>query len=641
MSAAAHAQPTALALWERFQTGHCSEREICDSPVLRRWQRSREAGLSADNPGEPVMDLQALARSRDAFAPLLAPGAPFDAFAATMADAGFCGIFCDADGVVLSRRISEPFDTAIARTRLVEGAVWSEGTRGTNGVGTALFERSPVAVIGAEHFELRNHVLACYASPVRDVRARIVAVLDASGPATSGASFVHASVAATAAAIEALIVARTYDAAMPGGLFELERLLARLPYASFVLEATGHVRRANDRFRALVGGPGQAALVRFARARFGPGSPSAEVNESMLPAPLRGLAVELEPIGSPEDPFGALVHVRPRPAPRVAAREAKRRAPAFEAIFGEDATLVAAREQAERFARSDLPILLLAETGAGKEVFARAIHASSPQADGPFVAVNCGGLAGSLLESELFGYGPGSFTGAAASGREGKLAAADRGTLFLDEIGELSASAQATLLRFLEDGTYYRVGEAAERRADVRLIAATSRDLPGLVRTGHFRSDLYFRMRGVVLRLPPLRERTDRLELARVLLERLAVARGRPKPLGFSPAALAWMDQHPWPGNVRELKSALHYAIVLADDHPRIELWHLPIEAAGARAEAGDQRAAAERGALLRALGQAGGNLSRAARALGVARSTLYRMLLRHQLRPGERDPLN
>jgi transcriptional regulator of acetoin/glycerol metabolism len=585
------------------------------------------------------MALDALAESRDRFAPLLAPGAPFDAFATAMADAGFCGIFCDARGVVVARRISEPLDTAIARTRLVEGAVWSEGARGTNGVGTALVERSPVAVVGAEHYELRNHMLACYASPVRDIRARTVAVLDASGPATSGASFVHASVAATAAAIEALIVARTYDAAMPGGLFELERLLARLPYASFVLEATGHLRRSNDRFRSLVGGTGQAALVRAARSLFGVGARSGAVSADELPSALRGLAVELEPIGNPEDPFGALVHLHPRPTARRAAPEVARRPPAFDAIFGEDPEFVAAREQAARFARSDLPILLLAETGAGKEVFARAIHASSLQADGPFVAVNCGGLTGSLLESELFGYGPGSFTGAAPSGREGKLAAADRGTLFLDEIGEMSASAQATLLRFLEDGTFYRVGEAIERRADVRLVAATSRDLPALVRACQFRSDLYFRMRGVVLRLPPLRERSDRLELARVLLERLAVARNSPKPMGFSPAALAWMEHHPWPGNVRELRSALNYAIVLAEDHPRIELWHLPIEQGIAQTELGDQRAAAERAALLRALGQAGGNLSRAARSLGVARSTLYRMLVRHQLRPRETGP--
>jgi transcriptional regulator with PAS, ATPase and Fis domain len=309
---------------------------------------------------------------------------------------------------------------------------------------------------------------------------------------------------------------------------------------------------------------------------------------------------------------------------------------AFAPIVGSDPAIVAARDHAARFAHSDLPVLVLAETGAGKEIFARAIHAASSRASGPFVAVNCGALTGTLLESELFGYGPGAFTGAAASGRTGKLAAADGGTLFLDEVGELSPSAQTMLLRFLEDGTFYRVGEAAERHADVRLIAATSRDLPALATRHQFRSDLYFRMRGVVLRLPPLRDRNDRGELARALLERIARLRGLPKPLGLSRAALAWIDKHDWPGNVRELRSALDYAVVLAGDAPRVELWHLPVDETDAPAESGDLRAQAERAALLRALSQAQGNLSVAARSLGVARSTLYRMLERHGLRPGE-----
>jgi transcriptional regulator with PAS, ATPase and Fis domain len=354
-----------------------------------------------------------------------------------------------------------------------------------------------------------------------------------------------------------------------------------------------------------------------------------------LPVSMRGLAVELEPIGSPEDPFAAIVHVRARHSrPRGAAGD-DRLPEAFAPIVGSDSAIVAARSQAARFAPTDLPILLLAETGAGKEIFARAIHAGSVRGEGPFIAVNCGALTGTLLESELFGYGPGAFTGAAPTGRTGKLAAAHGGTLFLDEVGEMSLPAQAMLLRFLEDGTFYRVGEASERRADVRLIAATSRDLPSLVAEGRFRNDLYFRMRGVVLRLPALRNRNDRRELTLALLERIARSRSLPKPLGVSRAALDWIERHDWPGNVRELRTALEYAVVLAGDAPRIELWHLPIEETVAPREPGDLRAAAERSALLHALHQSRGNLSDAARALGVARSTLYRMLVRHALRPG------
>ena len=634
MSTALNQPATNLELWERFQAGRCSDQEIAGSLVLQRWLRCQRAGLSADNPGEPVMALAGLSETIDRFAPVLAPGAPFDAFAMAMARAGFCGVFCDSNGLVISRRIAEPFESSIAETRLVEGALWSEMARGTNGVGTSIVECAAVAIVGVDHFELRNHRLACYAAPVRDIRERVVAVLDATGPASSAAGFVLASVVATAAAIEALIVARTYDAAVPGGLFELERLIARLPHATLVVEATGHMRRANDRFRALLPMPRQSEFAHVVSANLGanPGSRSARLEN--LSASLRGFEIEFEPIGQPDDPFAALVHLRPHHWRQRAVGSGGSVPEAFAPIVGSDPALVAARTQAARFARTDIPILLLGETGAGKEIFARAIHDGSARRHESFVAVNCGAIAATLLESELFGYAPGAFTGSAPAGRTGKLAAAHGGTLFLDEVGELSPPTQATLLRFLEDGTFYRVGEATERRADVRLIAATSRDLPTLVTEGRFRSDLYFRMRGAVLRLPPLRDRNDRGELTEALLARIARSHWLPKPLAVSRAALAWIERYDWPGNVRELLSALNYSVVLAGDAPRIELWHLPIEEAGEPSGRQDLRAVAERAAVLHALNHSRGNLSDAARSLGVARSTLYRMLARHDIRP-------
>jgi sigma-54 dependent transcriptional regulator, acetoin dehydrogenase operon transcriptional activator AcoR len=631
-------RPTAdLRLWERFQSGDCSDHEVQSSVVLQRWSRCRRAGLSADNPGEAVMALAGLAEAVDSFAPLLATGAPFDAFASTMANAGFCGLFCDSSGVILSRRIAEPFAKKIAETRLEEGAVWSEPTRGTNGLGTTLVEKTAVAVVGAEHYELRNHGLACYAAPIRDIRERVVAVLDATGPVSAASGFIHASVIATAAAIEALIVARTYDAAVPGGLFELERLLAQLPHPTVLIESTRRVRRVNARFRRMFATVSEQELAQLVSSQFSGPRHGAEARID-LPNAMRGLAAEFEPLGDPSDPFAAIVHLRPRRARRAVPAAGDSRTAAFASIVGSDTAIAAARSQAARFADTDLPVLLLAETGAGKELFARGIHAGGARASGPFIAVNCGALTGSLLESELFGYGPGAFTGAAPAGRTGKLAAAHGGTLFLDEIGEMTLPAQAMLLRFLEDGTYYRVGEATERHADVRLVAATSRDLPALVSETRFRSDLYFRIRGVVLRLPAVRDRTDIRELAAVLLERIARTRRLPKPLGLSPAALDWIERNDWPGNVRELLTALEYAVVLAGDAPRVEVWHLPIEQSSRAPVEGDLRVAAERTALLQALDRARGNLSDAARTLGVARSTLYRMLGRHGLRQGAEE---
>ncbi len=622
-------------LWERFHAGAFSPSEIETSLVLQRWARCRDAGLSADNPGEPVMDLDRLPEAQDQFAPLFAAGSPFDAFATSIAKEGFCGLMCDREGLVIARHIAEPFEDSIAETRLIEGALWSESARGTNGIGTALIESRPVSVVGVEHYEERNQALACYSSPVRDIRSRVVAVLDATGPVSQASGFIHASVIATAAAIEALLVARTYDAAVPGGLFELERLLTEQPHATLLLESTGHIRRTNALLRRLMQGSEPAALARMLRPFLSQSPLRMTHRLDDAPGPLRGLEIDLEPIGKGDEPFAALVHLRPERRHKRSKDLAQPLAEEFATIVGSDAAIASARGRAARFASSDLPVLLLGESGTGKELFARAVHAASARAKAPFVALNAGTLTGTLLESELFGYAPGAFTGAAPGGRVGKLAAGHGGTLFLDEIGEMSPHVQAMLLRFLEDGSYFRLGETAEQKADVRLIAATSRDLPAFVEQGRFRSDLYFRMRGVVLRLPALRDRTDRRELADGLLARIAQRQRAPKPLGLSPAALAWIQSHDWPGNVRELRTALEYSVVLAGDGPRIELWHLPVEDSPPILEAGSLLQTAERTALLNALDHSKGNLSAAARHLGVARSTLYRMLERQGLREG------
>jgi sigma-54 dependent transcriptional regulator, acetoin dehydrogenase operon transcriptional activator AcoR len=300
----------------------------------------------------------------------------------------------------------------------------------------------------------------------------------------------------------------------------------------------------------------------------------------------------------------------------------------FAAILGTDPALALAKRTAARFAPTPLPILLLAETGTGKDLFARAIHAASARGKGPFVALNCGALAPGLLESELFGHAPGAFTGAQRSGSQGKLAAANLGTLFLDEVAEMPEALQAALLRVLEDGSYYRVGEAQSRKSDFRLICATCRDLPGLVLQGRFRRDLFFRIQGACVTIPPLRARADRLSLARGLLVQLASGQGIPCP-DIAEDAATWIEEHSFPGNVRELKSALAHALVMAESATRIDLSCLPPvilrePAAGAHHRTRDDIL---QEAMIAALRDSDGNVSEAARRLGVARSTLYRRL--------------
>jgi DNA-binding NtrC family response regulator len=224
-------------------------------------------------------------------------------------------------------------------------------------------------------------------------------------------------------------------------------------------------------------------------------------------------------------------------------------------------------ERIARAAPTDATVLVLGESGTGKELVARALHAQSPRKDAAIVAVNCAAIPESLIESELFGYARGAFTGATAD-HPGLIEAAHGGTLFLDEIGELPLAAQSRLLRVLQDGEVRRVGATGSRRADVRLVAATHRDLKKMSEAGTFRSDLFYRLRVVEVKLPPLRERPgDVLELAQVLGARLARKLGRPAPR-FTAEGLSALEQHHWPGNVRELENALERALILCDDVP-------------------------------------------------------------------------
>jgi two-component system response regulator HydG len=285
-------------------------------------------------------------------------------------------------------------------------------------------------------------------------------------------------------------------------------------------------------------------------------------------------------------------------------------------------------ELAHRTARFEVSVLIYGESGTGKERVARLLHQESTRAGGPFVAINCAALAPALIESELFGHARGAFTGAVID-RPGVFEEAHRGTLFLDEIGELEASAQAKLLRAIQEREIRRVGENQARPIDVRIVCATNRRLEREVAAGRFREDLYFRLRVVELELPPLRERPeDLLPLAQAFLARLAARPGgRAKVL--SKAAARRLAEHRWPGNVRELENAIERAWVVSEQ--RIEVEDLPPELGGPGPKPDDDRPleAVERAHVLATLDRHAGHRKNAAAALGVGEATLYRMLKR------------
>jgi DNA-binding NtrC family response regulator len=338
----------------------------------------------------------------------------------------------------------------------------------------------------------------------------------------------------------------------------------------------------------------------------------------------------------PVDPERLLITIRRALERRALAREVRQ----LRAQVSGDEEIIAASkamqrvvQQASQLAASESTVLITGESGTGKELIARALHSEGPRRSGKFVAVNCGALPETILESELFGHRKGSFTGAMTD-RKGLLEEAHGGVLFLDEIGEMPTSMQVRLLRFLQGGEVRRVGDSVTRTVDVRLVAATHRSLEDEVARGSFRHDFYYRINVIGIRIPPLRERPEDIPaLAEHFVKRFAMRLRRPVT-GFTPGAMDLLVSYAWPGNVRELANAVERAANLASGQLITEA-DLPASLtvaeevhAASPADAGDS----ERDRLLTALENARWNQSRAAEQLGISRTTLWRKMREHRI---------
>ena len=638
------------ASWERFFLRGV----MPDEALFRRWRRSVDFGVRADSLAfaEGVSHADLLERRSQNETLFLEGRSVLDPLASELASRGLLALVADADGVILMARGGGSLSPKVTQSRLAEGMCWAEQVRGTNAIGTALADACAVAVVGYAHFEATNHGLFCYAAPILDPYGDVRAVFDVTGSLEQDDSKLGVIVQAAATALSRVLRLQAYTSAT-GGYHTLRRILSRTTSPAILLEAPGVVRMVNDAAATLLkhapsfieGLPcealfavGWSSLCQMATGKVGD-KIVFETGQSVFD-------VELEPVSGPGGrAFAVLAFLTPRSAKRPEVPLFNKALPppknlahpaSFDSILGEDPGILRAKTTAATLAVTALPVLLLAETGTGKELFAKAIHLASKRHTGPFVALNCGALSPTLLESELFGYAPGAFTGAARNGHEGKLASATNGTLFLDEVAEMAPSTQAMLLRVLEDGTFQRLGESRTSHADFRLICATCRDLPSMVRAGTFRQDLFFRIQGACITLPALRKRVDVVALAQALLAQLAAKSEVPTP-SLARDAIEYLKSHQWPGNVRELKMALIHALALTPQGEEIHREHLPVSLLSAEPLSNSTKIAqpiptkedALQRALQQALAESDGNYAAAARKLGVARSTIYRMLKR------------
>lgn len=374
-------------------------------------------------------------------------------------------------------------------------------------------------------------------------------------------------------------------------------------------------------------GPGNALPVVVNRipVRDGQGRLAGMVSQAIFndPEELKKLSSKIDHLGHTLNQYKR--RIKASLAPQYSLRS----------ILGESAPMCRLKQQVRSYAQLDAPVLILGATGAGKELFAHALHAESPRAEGPLVSINCAAIPKDLFESELFGYARGAFSGAHQDGKIGQIELADKGTLFLDEIGEMPPEIQAKLLRVLESRSVCRVGSVNARNVDFRLVAATNRNISAMLSAGSFREDLYYRINTFVLEIPPLCERADDiLPIARYVLSRMGL-----EHLTFAPEAEAAMLAFSWPGNVRQLHNAVvhaatmrHSDVIQVDDFPPDTLpsADLPLRAVAAAGDLSDIMADTEAVVIRKVLAEQGGNVSRTARTLHIARATLYEKLRKY-----------
>ena len=640
-------------------------------------------------------------------------------------------VLCDSSGTIIHSIGDDDFLARASKVALQPGVNWSESTKGTNAIGTALIEEVPTLVHADEHYMHANHFLTCSAAPILDPRGNILGVLDVTGDHHSFHQHTMALVKMSARMIENHWLTDDYRNVMRLHFHSRVEFIGTLMEGILAIGPDGKLVGANrgaleqlglsgaalrmhslttlfgttvnalvDRFRSPLATPMPAHLHGgrqfYIHARFNWPvwtSLAEAVSGGSGIAGVGGAATEPS-AGTVARPGGPPDIARvPRPGGGDAPVPAG--APATTGGLAQlrtgDTQIASVIDKIRRVLDRDIPMLILGETGTGKELLARAIHVDSARAKQPFVAVNCASIPETLIEAELFGYEDGAFTGARRKGAIGKIVQASGGTLFLDEIGDMPVALQAHLLRVLQERQVTPLGSSKSVAVDVSIICATHRNLREMIDRKAFREDLFYRLNGLAVRLPPLRERSDLVALVRRILDQLTEHDRKQRHLQPDADVMRLFQHYQWPGNVRQLFNVLRTAAVMAAGEPGITREHLsddfleeahaaqassapaapclaPVPGSPAAARAGPQRpderidplptAAAslpatapsaapppgpawsvepsapqrsleEMGidAIRHAVAAAGGNISEASKRLGISRNTIYRKL--------------
>ena len=627
--------------------------------VTRSWYRClREYRIEPSAPRQnAVLNSQSLKELQQRMGELLPVArAEMESLYEQIAGSGFAVILSDTQGAVLTTITDPALQREFRQAGLSLGALWDERHEGTNGIGTCLAEGCPVTVHREEHFRGYNLSLSCSGAPILDAHGSIIAVLDASTANSSDSRLIQrhtmALVNMSAHLISRWNFLNEFSQSWILRFHSRPEFVGLLHEALVAIDGTGNILAVNESALLQLGCSTRSALVgepieRFFQFDFATLERRAQFEPSTI-WPVRDLAHGRRFFAIARAPLRPAARTLELAAPDPVASSARgAQQSAAQHHVGEDPQMRKNLTFGRQLFAKQVPILLQGATGTGKEAFAKALHHSGLWFDKPFVTVNCAAIPESLIESELFGYTRGAFTGAVKEGRVGKILQSNGGTLFLDEIGDMPLMLQTRLLRVIEEREVVPLGSDQAIPVTLHVISATHRDIRQMIQDGEFREDLYYRLNGITLHLPLLRDRGDKADLIRTLLHEENAGQ---ESIEIAEDAFRRLLDYSWPGNIRQLRNALRTASALCRDgiirlsnlpqeilHTETRMIAQPSAEGSAEIAAGvNQPSAALRdaecAALLRELERMHWNISRTAQALGISRNTLYRKIHKHNI---------
>ncbi|WP_321415763.1 sigma-54-dependent Fis family transcriptional regulator [uncultured Desulfobacter sp.] len=646
--------PVDFKSWRNFVDTGTADIACINKLVLNSWHRCRSMGVDPTSGRcedfRPVKDLSSeLISLKDLVSDTI------EFIYDMVRDRGLLVTICDAGGHVISMFGDYQALQGADHLNFGPGANWSEGSVGTNAIGTALAEGQSLQVSGREHFCESHHSWTCSAAPIFNLESRVIGCVDISGPMAANHTDALNLAFKGARILESQLIRRQS--------MELRRQSAQIISSAFntvmtglvFIDLAGRIQIANPVAVSLLG----KEIHELMGSTLDAWCKMESALENMAAAPLmhakKGLSlkwsltnpmdIRLFPVITSNNVLmGFLVVLKElQRVHRITlpkAQPEERRDP-FKNIIGQSNAIVRALDTAKRVADTATTVLITGDSGTGKEILAKSLHDLSSRSKGPFVAVNCGAIARDLIQSELFGYATGAFTGAKKGGNPGKFEQASNGTLFLDEIGEMPLFLQVNLLRVLEEGQVTRLGGTKPVSIDVRIIAATNKNLKQLVEEKQFRQDLFYRLNVVRIALPALSDRVDDIPLlAQYFIRKLSKKMGR-EVRSVEPGFLSALRAYGWPGNIRELKYAIEGAIALMpENHLSVKCLpsdlrqqvsgYEPVEPVETQTDF--TLSSVEKQTIQKAHHHFSGNISKMAKALGIGRNTLYSKLKKYQL---------